>query len=693
MGYNIRLDYSYIKECWSRYPMLKPMLKLIFVFVLVVANSVMANELPTLCSRDRNVNEFTVLSYHEIAAKGETLNSTYTVTPENFEEQIRFLIDNGYHFVSVDDILEYRKNKRPLLDKAVLLTFDDGYQSVYENAFPIIKKYKIPTVVAVVGSWLKSKERVDFDGHMIDRSKFLSKEEIKEMISSGLVEIASHTYALHKGIVGNPQGNKLPAVKAREWLEDKETYESERSYEKRVHDDLLQSATFLKNYTEQRPRVIVWPYGYYNKKATKIAEKLGMFIGLTLDDGSNTKNTPLNALRRILVEGKMDIADLKLAMAIRDANFTDDARATKAAHIDLDYIYDEDLQQREKNLDALLDRINNLGVNTVYLQAFGDPDANGAADFVYFANRHVPMRADFFNRVSWQIKTRTQVSRVYAWMPMIAWQLPAENPASKDMVVTLQVDPTHLNMGYPRLSPFSARAQKVIKEIYEDLAKSTFIDGILFHDDVTLSDYEDDSKAARAQYKKWGLSQSVNGIRADKVQFAKWTKLKTEYLDDFAMELAQILRDEQPGIKTARNLYAQVALDENAKEWYAQSLSESIKKYDYTAIMAMPYMEQAENHIEFYNNIVKHVKEDECGLERTVMELQSVDWRKNSEPISSKELSQTIEHLYNLGVHHIAYYPDNLYKNVPNVDVIREDFAKKDLRMYDLTQSFTTPNN
>lgn len=661
--------------------------------MLVVANSVMANELPTLCSRDRNVNEFTVLSYHEIAAKGETLNSTYTVTPENFEEQIRFLIDNGYHFVSVDDILEYRKNKRPLLDKAVLLTFDDGYQSVYENAFPIIKKYKIPTVVAVVGSWLKSKERVDFDGHMIDRSKFLSKEEIKEMISSGLVEIASHTYALHKGIVGNPQGNKLPAVKAREWLEDKETYESERSYEKRVHDDLLQSATFLKNYTEQRPRVIVWPYGYYNKKATKIAEKLGMFIGLTLDDGSNTKNTPLNALRRILVEGKMDIADLKLAMAIRDANFTDDARATKAAHIDLDYIYDEDLQQREKNLDALLDRINNLGVNTVYLQAFGDPDANGAADFVYFANRHVPMRADFFNRVSWQIKTRTQVSRVYAWMPMIAWQLPAENPASKDMVVTLQVDPTHLNMGYPRLSPFSARAQKVIKEIYEDLAKSTFIDGILFHDDVTLSDYEDDSKAARAQYKKWGLSQSVNGIRADKVQFAKWTKLKTEYLDDFAMELAQILRDEQPGIKTARNLYAQVALDENAKEWYAQSLSESIKKYDYTAIMAMPYMEQAENHIEFYNNIVKHVKEDECGLERTVMELQSVDWRKNSEPISSKELSQTIEHLYNLGVHHIAYYPDNLYKNVPNVDVIREDFAKKDLRMYDLTQSFTTPNN
>ncbi|MDD3475723.1 MAG: poly-beta-1,6-N-acetyl-D-glucosamine N-deacetylase PgaB [Sulfurimonas sp.] len=693
MGYNIVLDYSYINSAGDRYRMLKPMSKLIFVLMLVVANLVVANELPTLCSRDQNINEFTVLSYHEIANKGETLNSTYTVTPEHFEEQIRFLIDSGHHFVSVDDIIEFRKNKKPLLNKAVLLTFDDGYQSVYENAFPIIKKYKIPTVVALVGSWLKSKERVDFDSHMIDRSKFLSQDEIKEMVLSGLVEMASHTYDLHKGVVSNPQGNKQPAVKAREWLEDKQAYESETSYKNRIHDDLLQSSMFLKRYTEQRPRIIVWPYGYYNKKASNIAEKLGMFIGLTLDDGSNTEITPLSGLRRILVEGKMTLPDLKLAMAIRDANFTDDARTTKAAHIDLDYIYDPDPLQQEKNLGDLLERIKKLGINTVYLQAFADPDANGAADYVYFPNRNVPMRADLFNRVSWQIATRTQVSRIYAWMPMIAWQLPKNNPASKDVVVTLQVDPTHLNMGYPRLSPFSSKARKVIKEIYEDLAKSTFIDGILFHDDVTLSDYEDDSKAARAQYKKWGLSQSVTEIRTNKAQFAKWTKLKTEYLDDFAMELSQILRDEQPGLKTARNLYAQVALHDNAQEWYAQSLKESIKKYDYTAIMAMPYMEQAQNHREFYDNIVQRVKEDECGLERTVMELQSVDWRKESEAIPSKELSQTIEHLYGLGVHHIAYYPDNLYKNVPDADVIREDFAKKSLRMHDITQSYATPNN
>jgi hypothetical protein len=51
-----------------------------------------------------------------------------------------------------------------------------------------------------------------------------------------------------------------------------------------------------------------------------------------------------------------------------------------------------------------------MGVNTVYLQAFSDPDANGSADMVYFPNRHIPMRADLFNRVAWQIQTRTPVS-------------------------------------------------------------------------------------------------------------------------------------------------------------------------------------------------------------------------------------------------------------------------------------------
>ncbi|MFA6629121.1 MAG: poly-beta-1,6-N-acetyl-D-glucosamine N-deacetylase PgaB [Sulfuricurvum sp.] len=669
----------------------RQILILFSVFITFFGAVLIANDLPNKCSRDQNVNEFTILSYHEISDKSETLDSTYAVSPSNFEKQMRWLIDNGYHFVRIDDILNYRKHGKPLPEKAVLVTFDDGYQSVYANAFPVLKKYKIPTVIALVGSWLQKEDKVDFSGHMIARNKFLSQKEIKEMVKSGLVEVGSHSYQSHEGLQGNPQGNMEPAITTRLWFKDTKSYENEKTYKARVYNDLLENNIFLERYTGQKPRVMVWPYGHYNIESRTIAERLGMPIGLTLDDGSNTRITPLWGLRRILVEGKMTLRDLELNMILRNANLTDDDRTTKAAHIDLDYIYDPDPDQQEKNLGVLLDRIKSLGINTVYLQAFADPDANGAADYVYFPNRNIPMRADLFNRVAWQIATRTQVKRIYAWMPMLAWELPKTNPAAKDTVVTLQVDPGHLNMGYPRLSPFSPKAQKVIREIYRDLAKSSYIDGILFHDDVTLSDFEDDSPSARAQYKKWGLSGSVTEIRSDRKQFDRWTKLKTDYLDHFAQQLAHIALDEQPGLKTARNLYAQVALNPNAEEWYAQSLSESIKHYDYTAIMAMPYMEQAEDSQQFYKDIVDRVKQQECGLERTVIELQSVNWRKENEPISTQEMDSTIRSLYNLGVHHIAYYPDNVYTNVPDADVINKAFSEKPIRMHSYSIKTTAP--
>ncbi|MGD9969430.1 MAG: poly-beta-1,6-N-acetyl-D-glucosamine N-deacetylase PgaB [Sulfuricurvum sp.] len=659
-------------------------LKLLFALFVFSAVSASANDMPSACSRDKNPNEFTILSYHEIAEKSETLDPSYTVSPENFERQIRWLIDNGYHFVRVDDILKYRKYGKALPEKAVLITFDDGYQSVYANAYPILKKYKIPTVIALVGSWLKSKEKVDFDGHMIDRNKFLSQSEIREMVGSGLVEVASHTCCLHKGIIGNPQGNMEAAATTRMWLADRKRYEDDAAFSQRIYADFVENNRFLKQYTGQKPCVIVWPYGRYNTTARKVAEKAGLPIGLTLDDGSNTQMTPLWGLRRILVEGSMSLSELEFLMWMRNGNFTDDARTTKAAHIDLDYIYDPDPVQQEKNLDNELLRIKRLGINTVYLQAFADPDGNGAADYLYFPNRVLPMRADLFNRAAWQIAKCTQVKRVYAWMPMIAWELPASNPASNDKVVTLQVDPTHLNMGYPRLSPFSPKARKAIREIYEDLSKSAYIDGILFHDDVTLSDFEDDSTFARAQYTKWGLSGSVADIRANREQFLKWTRLKTRYLDTFAMELADLVRQEQPGLKTARNMYAQAALNDNAEEWYGQSLAESIKTYDYTAIMAMPYMEEADDANNFYTRLINRVKAQECGLERTVMELQTVDWRKKNTPISPEEMSDTIRFLYASGIHHIAYYPDNVFTNNPVPEQMSESFAQKPVRMYKL---------
>lgn len=625
----------------------------------------------------------TVIGYHEIINKQNALIPEYAVSSAQFEKHIEWLKKNGYHFINVDQLLQAHAGKARLPAKPVLLTVDDGYESFYQNAYPIIKANKIPAVLAVVGSWLEPAEnqKINFSDEIIPRNAMLSWEQLKEMQNSGLVEIASHSYNLHRGILGNPQGNSEPAAVTRLYDPKTASYEDDLHYQQRITEDLRHNNQLLKAHGIQSPRVMVWPYGRYNLQTVSIAKHLGMPIAISLDDGADSAKSALNQLNRILVDGSMSTSDLAQEIENRQKNLGDNNRPQKIMHIDLDYIYDSNPAQQERNLSNLLDRIETMKVNTVYLQAFSDPDANGSADMVYFPNRYLPMRADLFNRVAWQIQTRTHVSRVYAWMPLLAWELPKNNPVADDVVVTQQSgDSAHLNMGYKRLSPFSSDARKTIAGIYTDLAKSVPFNGILFHDDTTLSDYEDASPQAMQAYASIGLPSDLAAIRNNDADLQKWTAFKTKSIDDFALSLAADVRQYQPFLLTARNLYAQVALKPYAENWYSQSLEESLRRYDFTAIMAMPYMEQAPNTAQFYQDIVHRVKKYPNGIKKTVFELQAVDWRSNQK-ISSDEMAKTIQSLYEQGAMHVAYYPDDPIKDHPDSSVMRKAFDLKSSKL------------
>jgi biofilm PGA synthesis lipoprotein PgaB len=465
-----------------------------------------------------------------------------------------------------------------------------------------------------------------------------------------------------------------PAGTVRRYDAATKRYEDEAAYRKRILADLERGSALIRRHTGRAPRVIAWPYGRYNATTREIAQRLGMPIGLTLDDGANMQDTPLWGLRRILVESGMRLWDLEREIATREQNLSDNDRPQKTMHVDLDYVYDADPAQQDRNLGHLLDRIEKMGVNTVYLQAFSDPDGNGSANAVYFPCRRVPMRADLFNRVAWQIRTRTAVRRLYAWMPALAWELPASDPAAGDRVAAIAGDRTdRVNMGYLRLSPFSPRAREAVREIYEDLARSARFDGLLFHDDLTLSDYEDASPAALAAYRTWGLPGSVEELRKSDDLLGRWTILKINALDDFALELAAIVRAEHPALKIARNLYAQVALNPKAEVWYSQSLDNSVARYDFTAIMAMPYMEKARDHAAFFHDLVR-AADDRGALRKVVFELQAVDWREDNRLIPSAELADRIRDLYRLGATHVGYYPDALFRDHPVPGVMKAAF-------------------
>ncbi|MGA8892322.1 MAG: poly-beta-1,6-N-acetyl-D-glucosamine N-deacetylase PgaB [Anaeromyxobacteraceae bacterium] len=635
--------------------------------------------LPAL-ARAKDRGELTILSYHEIADKADALTPAYAVTPTNFLRQMDWLRNHGYRFVSVDDVLAARAGKRPLPDKAVLVTFDDAYQSVYVHAWPVLKMFRIPAVVSVVGDWLDQKEFVDLDGKRQPRKAMISWDALKEMRQSGLVEVGSHSWDLHRGILANPQGNLQPAATTRLWIPAKGRHEDDAAYRRRIESDLQRSVTEIRHRTGKAPRVVTWPYGRYNATTLAIAERLGFQVGLTLLDGANGPDTPLLALRRLIVESSLTLPAFAKELEEREEDFSDEDRPQSIAHVDLDAIYDPDPAQQERNLSHLLDRLQWLNVNTVYLQAFADPDANGSADALYFPNRRLPMRADLFNRVAWQIRTRTQVRRLYAWMPALAFELPPGDPASKDVVTALPAAPGEtagrVDMGYKRLSPFSPRARQAIREIYEDLARSAQFDGLLFHDDLTLSDREDASPLALATYRSWGLPGSVEEIRKSDDLVGRWTIFKVNLLDDFAMELADVVRREQPGLQVARNLYAQVVLKPRAEAWYAQALDNSLARYDFTAIMAMPYMENAPDPGAFYRDLVAEVKARKA-MKKVVFELQAVDWREGSKPIPSEQIAETIRTLFDLGVVHVGYYPDTPMRSHPDPAVIRRVLSQR----------------
>jgi biofilm PGA synthesis lipoprotein PgaB len=83
-----------------------------------------------------------VLAYHDIAEPDQALMPDFAVTPAHFQDQIAWLKEHGRHFVSVDQVIAANAGKASLPTNPVLVSFDDGFSTVYTTAFPILQRYK-----------------------------------------------------------------------------------------------------------------------------------------------------------------------------------------------------------------------------------------------------------------------------------------------------------------------------------------------------------------------------------------------------------------------------------------------------------------------------------------------------------------------------------------------------------------------
>lgn len=333
---------------------------------------------------------------------------------------------------------------------------------------------------------------------------------------------------------------------------------------------------------------------------------------------------------------------------------------------------------KKRNIDKLIQRVYDMRISHVFLQAYADPKGDGNIRELYFPNRWLPMRADLFNYISWQLQTRAGAT-VYAWMPVLAFDLDASIP--RVTAWDPKTGRSAINReSYVRLSPWDSEARKRITEIYEDLAKHASFKGILFHDDAFLTDFEDASPEALAAYRAAGLPDSIEKIRNDPQAFERWTRLKSKMLIDFTQQLTRSVRNIRgPQVQTARNIYAMPVLEPESEAWFAQNLNDFLNTYDWTAPMAMPLMENipAKDANAWLDRLVNAVAQTPGALDKTVFELQARDWRKSGEQaeISGKQIAEWMRQLKLSGAGNYGYYPDDFINDKPEMSEIRSTFS------------------
>lgn len=174
------------------------------------------------------------------------------------------------------------------------------------------------------------------------------------------------------------------------------------------------------------------------------------------------------------------------------------------------------------------------------------------------------------------------------------------------------------------------------------------------------------------------MPADVAKIRGNPDLMARWTRRKTRHLIDFTLQLEKIVRAHQDAgdVLTARNIFAMPVLKPESEAWYAQNYADFLATYDYVALMAMPYMEQADDPDRWLDRLVRTVRAKPNGLSRTVFELQSYDWHANKS-IGADTLLAQMRRLRSEGAVNFGYYPDNFLNNQPNLETVRDVMSLK----------------
>ncbi|CAM4437719.1 polysaccharide deacetylase family protein [Paenibacillus tarimensis] len=221
-----------------------------------------------------------VLMYHHVMDKP---NKDGIISTAQFEKQMELLKTNGFHVIGLKEYAAFKLEGAPVPDNAVLITFDDGYESFYKEAFPILRKYGYPAVNFII---VATADDPDITG--IPK---LTWDQMREMQAYGM-DFMSHTYALHAYGFVNEKGKKKPLTTGHLYLPGYGRQETDEEYAERVTEDLMLAEKRLREELGNTISAFSFPYGAHHEELLAVTRKLGIRLLFTIQSGLTLRDEP-----------------------------------------------------------------------------------------------------------------------------------------------------------------------------------------------------------------------------------------------------------------------------------------------------------------------------------------------------------------------------------------------------------------
>jgi peptidoglycan/xylan/chitin deacetylase (PgdA/CDA1 family) len=226
-----------------------------------------------------------IFCYHQLVDK---IRTPWTqITPAAFEAQMKELKDKGITVISMQDLLAWKRGEKNIPPRCAVITFDDGWKSQYEVAWPIMKKFNYPFTMFIYTEGVR--------GGALGGGGAITWEQLADMRDNG-VDIQAHS-ATHQDLrEGHPVTQIEPGAKrARKKL-------TGADYEKWIQNEVVGSKELLEQRLGIKVNCFAVPFGNYNEHVKELARNAGYEAMFTVYGQPITFTSPMDSIGRYAIE-------------------------------------------------------------------------------------------------------------------------------------------------------------------------------------------------------------------------------------------------------------------------------------------------------------------------------------------------------------------------------------------------------